>query len=113
MLRRISRHVLNDILAAERELGIDESSKEAEFAVAPAVWAWSRGAAFDDLEAYTSMAPGDLVRCLRMTIQLMRQTASRLGPTDPLRARLRRAIDRINRDEVDAERQLRMAVDDP
>ena len=52
-------------------------------------------------------------RCLRMTIQLMRQTASRLGPTDPLRARLRRAIDRINRDEVDAERQLRMAVDDP
>jgi superfamily II RNA helicase len=112
MLRRIARGELGDVLGAEHELGIDEPSKEAEFAVAAAVWAWSRGAAFDELESYTSMAPGDLIRCFRMTIQLMRQTSGRLPPADPLRARLRRAIDRINRDEVDAERQLRMAVDE-
>jgi superfamily II RNA helicase len=110
-MRRAVRRVGRDILALERPRGIDEPTKEAEFRIAAAVWAWSHGAGFDDLAAATSMAPGDLIRCLRMAIQLMRQTASRLEPADPLGRRLRRAVDRINRDEVDAERQLRMGVE--
>jgi superfamily II RNA helicase len=108
-MRKLVRRVTHALLAAERRLGIDEPTKEAEFKIAGPVWAWSHGAAFEELGAATSMAPGDLVRCLRMAIQLMRQTALLL-PGSPLGRKLRGAIDRINRDEVDAERQLRMGV---
>ena len=56
----------------------------------------------------TSLAPGDLVRVLRMTIQLLRQVEHSLAAEDPTREGLRAARERIDRDVVDARRQLEL-----
>ena len=54
------------------------------------------------------MGPGDVVRNFRLATQLMRQTIKATSGDETLAAKLRDGIRRINRDEVDAERQLRV-----
>jgi superfamily II RNA helicase len=97
-------------LRAEDALEIDEPTKEADFKVAGPAWLWAQGESFDELSKVTTASPGDLIRYFRMTIQLLRQVESSLPREDPLRRRLRGCVARMNRGEVDAERQLRMGI---
>jgi superfamily II RNA helicase len=108
---RAVRRAIDDIVEAELVLGIREVSKPADFRIASAAWAWADEAPFERLERFTSAAPGDLVRCFRMAVQLLRECADALPPRDPLRRRLRGAITRLYRGEVDAERQLLAAAE--
>ena len=48
-----------------------------------------------------------------MALQLLRDTMHALPRDDGLRPRLRGAVECLNRDVVDAERQLRMGTDGP
>ena len=48
------------------------------------------------------------MRTLRMVLQLMRQLKSVLEPDNPLRRKLQDAIGRMDRDVVDARRQLEL-----
>ena len=56
----------------------------------------------------TTLAAGDFVRVLRMTIQLLRQAAHALPKGDPCVSVLHEAKALLDRDEVDARRQLEL-----
>jgi hypothetical protein len=54
------------------------------------------------------VTPGDLVRSFRVAIQMERQLRKALTGDYPLRDRLAEAIVCMNRDVVDAKRQLEL-----
>jgi superfamily II RNA helicase len=70
--------------------------------------AWAEGESFAVLESMGNLAAGDLVRTFRMTIQLLRQVFHAIPRGDPVQETLREAVDRIDRDVVDAKRQLEL-----
>ena len=73
-----------------------------------AMKAWSEGCGFADLAKYTNASDGDIIRTMRLTIQLLRQVAYVKTVQPELRSKLLRSVERIKRDVVDAERQMRM-----
>ncbi|MBI2923242.1 MAG: DEAD/DEAH box helicase [Planctomycetes bacterium] len=105
--------IVDDVRALEREFGIQTPTKELDYRMASVIWAWSRGCPFSELEAHSSLSDGDLVRYVRLAIQLERQTVRALTEyphfvNDPFLAeKIKTAAVRMNRDVVDAEKQLR------
>ncbi|HXX94509.1 MAG TPA: helicase-related protein, partial [Planctomycetota bacterium] len=91
---------------------LEDRVKPMEFKLASAVLAWAKGATWADLEAHTGASDGDLVRFFRLALQLLRNTMYALEKHDPLRDALHGAARRLNRDVVDAERQLRLGTQD-
>lgn len=92
----------------EAEHGIAQPIKLPDFGIAAAVDAWSRGGSIEDLERLARTDAGDVVRTLRMAIQMMRQVRSVAGRKTALQAHLDEAIVAINRAEVDAKRQFEL-----
>jgi superfamily II RNA helicase len=92
----------------ESKQGVANPIKEPDWGIAPAVDCWSRGGDVEDLERLTNGHAGDVVRTLRMAIQMMRQVAQQVGKHEQLGARLEEAIVAINRDVVDAKRQFEL-----
>jgi superfamily II RNA helicase len=90
------------------EIGLPASIKRPDWGLTPAVLAWSGGAALEDLAEVTEATPGDLCRALRMAIQLMRQARRAVHPDWDVSEGLERAAALLNRDEVDARRQLEL-----
>jgi superfamily II RNA helicase len=108
-VKKQATKALEGIEIAEENADLFDRTKPLEFKLAGAAYAWARGCDWKDLEAHTAASDGDLVRFFRLALQLIRNTRHALDPQDPLRDRLRGAERRINRDVVDAERQLRLA----
>ena len=79
-----------------------------EFRLCTAMLAWSRGCDFDQLEKYADLDAGDFVRTFRLVIDQLRQIRRAMGGHTALVEKLNRCIGKINRDVVDAERQLRI-----
>lgn len=144
--------LLRDMRRSERALGVYPMTKDVDFDLSQAISEWSRGCEFRELEACTTAADGDLVRTIRLVLQVERQLLRALqrferrveeplwGIEPPkgghfseaavravwcsswqqkmletirqaareLPEKLRDAMARINRDVVDAERQLRL-----
>jgi len=98
--------VVGRLVLAEKELGLPPSIRPANFKIGAVVAAWCRGAGFDDLRDLTTTPNGDLVRVMRLTVQVIRQLRSAIPPRSPLALQLDRARELLNRDEVDAARQL-------
>ena len=94
--------------AVESDQGILNPIKEPDWGIAPAIDCWSRGGDIEDLERLSHGDAGDVVRTLRMAIQMMRQVASQVGKGEPLAARLEEAVVSVNRDVVDAKRQFEL-----
>ena len=92
----------------ESNQGIGNPIKEPDWGIAAAVDCWSRGGSIEDLERMTQGGAGDVVRTLRMAIQMMRQVAQQVGKRETLAARLEEAVVSINRDDVDAKRQFEL-----
>ena len=111
-IRKKSYRAVDDILVTEQSLQIEDRTKELDFKLASAICAWSEGCSWAELEKHTSASDGDLVRYFRLTIQLLRNTMFALDRNHPLRPALRNSLDNVNRDVVDAERQLRLGVDE-
>ena len=92
-----------------------------ELRLCTAMLAWSRGCDFDKLEKYARLDAGDFVRSFRLVIDQLRQIRRTMKGHTALVEKLNRCIGKINRDVVDAERQLRIGqesldeatVDDP
>ena len=71
---------------------------------------WARGCTWEDLAEHTTVSDGDLVRTFRQAIQVLRNVRNALhhvGGGD-LEERINRAIASINREAVDAKRQLEL-----
>jgi len=92
----------------EFDAGIGHPIKEPDWGIAAAVDCWSKGGSVEDLERMTRGDAGDVVRNLRMAIQMMRQVAMQVGKKESLANRLEEAIVAINRDVVDAKRQFEL-----
>ncbi|MFQ5844514.1 MAG: helicase-related protein [Planctomycetota bacterium] len=92
----------------EKRQGLSELVRRPDFGLNAVAIEWAKGAPFEDLLRMTTASEGDLVRTFRMALQQMRQLRGLLGPRDPLRSRLRDAVGRMDRDVVDARRQLEL-----
>jgi superfamily II RNA helicase len=98
---------MEKIRAREEALGIDILLKELDPKLSAAVYEWSRGCTFDELVDYTDAPPGDLVRYFRLASDLLRQMRRVVSKDDVLFDKINVCISKMNRDVVDAERQLR------
>jgi superfamily II RNA helicase len=110
-LGRVVRPLLVRIEAfrkAERALAVPDPIRAPDLGIAGIAEAWAEGEDFAVLESMGSIQPGDVVRLFRMTIQILRQTAHALPAGDPAIATLEEAVERIDRDVVDAKRQLEL-----
>jgi len=113
--RRIPGPLMNSASEAVRRFvaiellhGVEQTIKEPDWGIAAAVDCWSRGGTVEDLERLAHTDAGDVVRTLRMAIQMMRQVRTTVGKGQQLAARLDEAVVAINRDVVDAKRQFEL-----
>ncbi|NRA97578.1 MAG: hypothetical protein HRU14_15390, partial [Planctomycetes bacterium] len=107
-VRNRARKRIADFRRTEQRHGLDETIKAPDWGLSAAVRSWTRGAGLKDLRDFTSSQDGDVIRNLRMTVQILRQFANAAKEDPGLHARLLEAMNLVNRDEVDAERQLRL-----
>ncbi len=105
-LRNRAQKRMREFVRAELAAGIEKTVRELDFGLASAIDAWANGESFERLGRYTDLGEGDLVRSFRLTIQVLRQLAWALPKDNPTAEAANAAIALLNRDEVDAERQL-------
>jgi superfamily II RNA helicase len=98
--------VIAELRRKEKRFGILQTINEPDFSYASAVLAWAKGCSLNDLLAY-GVPEGDVVRALRMTVQLLRTLRDAL-PDPELADRMRAAVELVNRDVVDAQAQLQV-----
>jgi superfamily II RNA helicase len=98
---------IKKIMDIENEYGILPNLKELDTKLSYAAYEWSKGCSFDELKGFTDTPPGDLVRYFRLASDLLRQIKRVVSIEDPLYHKINDCISRINRDVVDAEKQLR------
>ena len=92
----------------EDKLNVTELVPYLKTRLCTAMLAWSRGCSFDELPEYADIDDGDFVRSFRLVIDQLRQIRRSMTGHTTLTEKLNRCIDKINRDIVDAERQLRI-----
>jgi superfamily II RNA helicase len=97
---------IQGVIAIEGSLGIQENVRPLDPKFSSATYAWSRGCNFIELAQHTDAADGDIVRSFRSAIDLLRQLKRAVAEDASLADKLSKCIARINRDVVDAERQL-------
>ena len=91
---------------------VTEITPMLELRLCTAMLAWSRGCDFDMLERYARLDAGDFVRTFRLVVDQLRQIRRAMSGHTVLVDKLNRCIGKINRDVVDAERQLRIGQED-
>jgi superfamily II RNA helicase len=102
-----AKKVISKLRRVEIKFNIATPIRELDFSMAAPIFAWTQGCSLPELESY-GVPEGDLVRLLRMTIQLLRSLRDTL--TDPvIGERMHEALTLINRDVVDAQAQLEAA----
>ncbi|MEE8106732.1 MAG: DEAD/DEAH box helicase [Planctomycetota bacterium] len=107
-IEKDATRLIRDWRKAERREKLPDLTKRPDFSLNAVALAWAKGAAFEALQQVTSVTEGDLVRTFRMALQLMRQLRRVLPKDDALRADLFEAADLMDRDVVDARRQLEL-----
>ena len=107
-LRHRIDQAIHRFMALEKKAGFRDTIKPANFATSAAADAWSRGASIDKVERLAGQAGGDVVRTMRMAVQMMRQLRQAIGRDYPLSDRLAEAEVSLNRDVVDAKRQFEL-----
>ena len=100
--------IISNLQRSERERGIPQTIRLPNFKIGIVVQAWCQGASFEDIREHTTSPNGDLVRVMRLAVQLLRQVRHALPRQHPLLKTLDRARDLLNRSEVDAARQLEL-----
>ncbi|MBI4971161.1 MAG: DEAD/DEAH box helicase [Candidatus Omnitrophica bacterium] len=106
-LERTAETYLRHIYRRESKYRITPYTKAAHFHLAESVESWCRGTSFDKLMRVATVDEGELVRHFRMIIQLLRQLIHAPAVTERLKITAAKAVHQINRDVVDAEKQLR------
>jgi len=109
-IRPFLQDCVHSIRALESRVGVSELTRNLDFSMGATIYAWSTGARFEELAQYATADPGDLVRSFRLVIQLLRQAADAAREHEALRSKLLKAVASLNRDVVDAERQLRLGI---
>lgn len=96
--------VIHKLRAKEIKHNIAMPIRELDFSLAAPIMAWANGCSLGELGTF-GIPEGDLVRVLRMTIQLLRTLRDKV-PDTFLADRFHDALILVNRDVVDAQAQL-------
>jgi superfamily II RNA helicase len=99
--------IYEEIKYKERRFRIYPFSKLPAFNLSTAMETWLRGADFAKVLRYTDTDEGEIVRYFRMSVQILREINKSAGVSALLKDRIRETIRVINRDIIDAEKQLR------
>ena len=108
-LAALCQQPLERIHRAETRFRIAPKTKAPAFHLTQAMEAWMARAPFEKLPKLCEVDEGEIVRYFRMAIQLLRQLAETPAAEPALRATADRARQRVNREVIDAEAQLRVA----
>jgi superfamily II RNA helicase len=103
-LRFDAEKVIHRLRSKEIRHNITSPIREMDLSLAAPIYAWASGCSLKELLAF-GMPEGDVVRLLRMTIQLLRTLRDRI-PDPVIAERMHEALVLINRDVVDAQAQL-------
>ena len=106
-LNDITKHIINHIHYTEKHFSIAPPSKNFFYHLSPCLEAWMKQEPFDKILSYTDADEGEIIRCFRMCIQVLREILDTSIPPY-LRQKIKNSISLINRDIVDAEKQLRL-----
>jgi len=96
--------IIHRLRAREIRYQIAAPIRELDFSLAAPVYAWASGCGLKELLGF-GVPEGDLVRLLRMTIQLLRTLRDRI-PDPVVAERMHEALLLINRDVIDAQAEL-------
>ncbi len=107
-LRRAVDRELTRLVSLEARFGIKPPMRQADWGLSPAALAFAAGGDLVELSERLDLSPGDVVRTFRLAIQLMRQVRMAIDPAWDLAQALERAQRLLDRDEVDARRQLEL-----
>jgi len=105
---RDCERIVGRLIDAEKRHGIPASIRPPNFLAGAVVKAFAGGADVAELGQLTNASQGDLVRIFRLTVQVLRQLKKALGRERAFCEKLDRAILLVNRDVVDAKRQLEL-----
>ncbi len=105
---KVTNHYHRLVHKKESKFRVAPYTKLPHFHMARAIEAWTCGESFDKITKHTHQDEGTLVRYFRMIIQLLRELANAPHTSVELKAKAQRARGLIDRDVVDAERQLRI-----
>ena len=105
-LQNITNDILFPILKMEKKFSILPATKLCAFHLSKLLEGWMKGEDFNRVRQYSEADEGEVIRYLRMTIQVMREVLD-APVSGVLKDKLRQTIHKINRDVVDAEKQLR------
>ena len=106
-IKRACAEVYEEIKKRETKYRIYNFSKQPYFHLSNAVEAWLRGTNFSKTLQCTDTDEGELIRYFRMAIQILREMREINIASHILKERINETIRVINRDVVDAEKQLR------
>ena len=106
-LQDMCQGIFEQIRRREIRYRIYPFSKAPHFHLARAIEMWMRGEKFSKVLQFTDTDEGEVVRYFRMAIQILREMADSTAASYILKDRIKNAARLINRDIVDAEKQLR------
>ena len=107
-IRKTAEQFAKNIVRREFKHHVFPHIKPPHFHLASAIEGWLLGKSFDKILGLTTVDEGEMVRALRMIAQLFRELLHAPHTSEALRQRAAHARKIINRDVVDAEKQLRV-----
>ncbi|MFH1771281.1 MAG: DEAD/DEAH box helicase [Candidatus Omnitrophota bacterium] len=110
LLKRRMDSLIKDIHNRERKYRIYPLSKRFFFYLSEAARLWYHGAEFSALNKICHIDEGEIVRYFRMAIQVLRELYSSNQISNHLRQNIINCLKKVNRDVVDAEKQLRQEM---
>ncbi len=105
-IKNITDTVLDNIEKSERKLKIRPFSKRYYYHLSPCLEAWLRNESFDNILRQTDSDEGEIIRYFRMAVQIMRELMDTPCSSE-FKEKALKLIHIINRDIIDAEKQLR------
>ncbi|MFH0912749.1 MAG: DEAD/DEAH box helicase [Candidatus Omnitrophota bacterium] len=106
-VRRVCEEIHEKIKAKELKYRIYPFSKQPYFNLSSGIEGWLRGTNFDKTLQFTDTDEGEVVRYFRMAIQILREISDAPVASYVLKEKIKETVRVINRDIIDAEKQLR------
>lgn len=106
-LQKMCQDIFEEIRKKEIRYKIYPFSKAPHFHLAKTIEMWMRQEKFSKILQFTDTDEGEVVRYFRMAIQILREMEDSPVSSYILKDRIKHTIRLINRDVVDAEKQLR------
>ncbi len=109
LIKKVKK-LIRRITKLESQSRVDDIVWPPDFRIDTPAMLWATGAEFSEVEHFTTISGGDLVRTFRMTVQLLRQVLELSEIDEQFRETAVQALRVYKRDIVDAEAQLKKGI---